>query len=111
LMRLPTMAIDKFALVHDAIRHKRQVAATYKGHKRWMCPHVLGYKEGVRHCVFYQFGGSSNHGLAWDGSPSNWRCIPVEELEDVQSVVGPWHSARNYSPDEQTCVDEIVASV
>ena len=105
------MAIDKFVLIHDAIRNKRQIVATYRGHRRWMCPHVLGYKQGRAQCSFYQFGGSSARGLARDGSDDNWRCMLIEELEDVHSVVGPWYSAPNYSPEEQTCADEIVALV
>jgi len=104
------MAVDTFALVRDAIRDKRQIVATYNGHERLMCPHVLGYKHGTAHCLFYQFGGSSERGLAPDGSGANWRCILIEELEGAHSVAGLWHTARNYSPDEQTCVDEIVAS-
>ncbi len=33
---------DTYALVRRAIEERRQVFATYAGHQRHMCPHVIG---------------------------------------------------------------------
>ena len=62
-------------------------------------------------CLFYQFAGTSQSGLSWDGSSHNWRCIPVEDMEDVNVIDGSWHSADDYSADDQTCVDVVIESV
>jgi hypothetical protein len=99
-----------FDLVREAVENRQQVFALYRGHRRQMCPHVLGWKNGRRQALFYQFGGTSDSGLQWDGSPMNWRCIPVDDLKDLRLVDGPWHTAPNHSR-PQSCVDSIVAEV
>ena len=92
-------------LIRQAIIKKAIVRAAYKGHLRLLCPHVLGVKGNRTQCLFYQFGGSSEKGLAPDGSSHNWRCIPLDELTDVTVQEGDWHSSADYSLDRQTCVD------
>ncbi len=101
---------DAYALVRQAIIDNHQVFATYNGYPREMCPHVIGRKRGRRQALFYQFGGDSESGLRPDGSPNNWRCIPVDELRDVTIRPGEWHTAPNHSR-PQTCVDEIDVEV
>ncbi len=102
--------IDNYALVRQAILNKDLVVATYQNHRREMCPHIIGTKGGKRAGLFYQFGGSSKSGLGPDGSPENWRCIPIDQLQDLETKKGPWHTASDYSP-QQTCVDQIDVEV
>ena len=92
--------------IHGAIRNKQNISATYKGYYREMSPHVLGHKKGRAHALLYQFGGDSKSGLAPVGSPANWRCVFVEELEDVKVQGGDFQTAPNHSR-PQTCVDQI----
>ncbi len=100
-----------YALVRQAVLEKQQVVATFKGHRREMCPHVLGAAPGgIAQCLFYQFAGGSESGLGPDGSPDNWRCIPVENLRNVEIRPGPWHTASNHSR-RQTCVRRIDVQV
>ncbi len=95
---------SNYALIRQALVEQLQVVATYQGHRREMCPHVIGEgPEGNAQCLFYQFGGTSASGLRPDGSPDNWRCIPVNQLTDVTLRPGPWHTASNHSR-RQTCV-------
>ncbi len=98
---------DMYSLVRQAILDKQQIIATYKGHVREMCPHVIGMKNGRPQALFFQFGGTSSSGLPPDGE---WRCIPIEGLDRVVSQDGEWHSAPNYSQ-PQTCVDVIDVEV
>ena len=100
------MPADVYSLVRQAILDKQQVVATYRGHRREMCPHVIGTKTGRMQALFYQFGGTSNSGLGPAGSGDNWRCIPIARLSDVSVRPGPWHTAPTHSQ-EQTCVDVI----
>lgn len=102
--------IDNYSIIRQAILDKEQVIATYQEHEREMCPHVLGTKRDRRQALFYQFGGTSKSGLQPDGSPENWRCIPVDELQNVRTRKGPWHTAPNHSR-PQTCVDRIDVEV
>lgn len=99
--------MNNYEIVRDAIRHKRIVTATYAGHRRVMCPHVIGIsKKGREQALFYQFGGSSSSGLAPAGSGENWRCIPVANLQDVKASDGDWHTGPNHSR-PQRCVAEV----
>ncbi len=100
-----------YEIVKDAIQNKKVIVASYDGHERIMCPHVLGTKKGRPQALFYQFAGSSRSGLSPDGSPNNWRCLFLDQLGDVRSEdAHEWHSAPNHSR-PQTCVDQIDAEV
>lgn len=95
-----------YDIVRDAIIGKKIVTATYRGRERVMCPHVLGRKRGRQQALFYQFAGESSTGLGPDGDPENWRCMFLDELSNVSSAKGEWHTAPNHSR-PQTCVDQI----
>jgi len=98
------MQTDNFRRIEDAIRRKRIVTGRYHGHYREMCPHTLGWsKTGKEHALFYQFAGTSDSGLAPDGSYQNLRCIDLAELTDVAITDGLWHTAANHNR-KQTCV-------
>jgi len=99
-----------FDLVRDAVLHKRQVVARYQNHKRVLCPHTLGYKQGKEQCLFYQCGGTSTSGLGPMGSPDNWRCIRLAGLTEVAVQDGEWFTCDNHTK-RQTCIDHIVAEV
>ncbi|MFU8773115.1 MAG: hypothetical protein ACNA8H_11930 [Anaerolineales bacterium] len=104
------MSSANYTLVRNAIINKQQVVATYNGCIREMCPHVIGIKNGRKQALFYQFGGESSSGVIIPGAPQNWRCIPIEGLEDVNIRNGEWHTGDNHSG-PQTCVDEIDVEV
>ncbi|MFW5498934.1 MULTISPECIES: hypothetical protein [unclassified Maridesulfovibrio] len=99
-----------FELLAEAIQNKKQVHALYKGHKRELCPHVLGEKNGITKCLFYQFGGESSSRPIVPGSTQNWRCLNIELLDDVEIIDGDWFTADNHSR-TQTCVGEVLEIV
>jgi hypothetical protein len=100
-----------FDVIWDAIVNKRQILARYHGHPRTLCPHILGYKDGKEHCLFYQCGGTSRSGLGSRGSADNWRCMDLDELDDVSARDGTWYTAFAAKEKPQTCVDQIVIAV
>ena len=102
--------VNIYSIIRRAIVNKEQVIATYNGHLREMCPHVLGKKGGRDQALFYQFGGASSSGLGPAGSADNWRCIQVDKLTNVTTRKGPWYTAPNHSR-PQTCVDQIDVEV
>ncbi len=95
--------VDDYALVRQAILDKDQIIATYDGHIREMCPHVIGTKAGRPQALFFQFGGSSKSGLPPGGE---WRCLEIALLSDVRALPGGWHTGAGHTQ-PQTCVDEI----
>jgi hypothetical protein len=97
-----------YDLVRQAVLTKKAITAYYHGQYREMCPHVLGSKRGVRHALFYQFGGQSNsRPIQPDGSADNWRCIDIDRLSNVAIMdIARWHTAPDHSR-PQTCVDDV----
>ena len=79
------------------------MVATYNGYRRELCPHVLGTKNGRRQALFFQFAGGSASALPPGG---DWRCIPVDGLNDVVIRDGPWHTGVGDQQAER-CVDTI----
>jgi hypothetical protein len=100
-----------FELVWDCIVQKKQLVARYKGESRVLCPHVLGYKNGKEQCLFYQCGGSSLSSLGPVGSARNWRCIPLDGLDDAEARDGPWHTAQSADSRPSTCVEQVFIQV
>jgi hypothetical protein len=109
------MPSGNFEIIRAAIRNRQQIRAVYNGRPRLACPHVLGYKHGRAMALFYQFGGDSESGLEGPirspyGSPENWRCVFVDDLEQVEAVPGQWYSALTQGG-RQTCIDQVIEEV
>jgi len=103
--------VDKYQILKSAIINKQQIFADYNGYHREMCPHILGTKNGIIHCLFYQFGGQSSSGLVLPSSPKNWRCLEVDKLTNVVAVDGEWFTYDNYSSHTQDCIESIDVEV
>lgn len=78
-----TIFLDKIALIRDAIKNLKQMTATFNGHHRVFCPHVLGTKDGVWRVHAWQFAGSSK-----EGSLPMWRYFEVNRLAGLASQMG-----------------------
>lgn len=106
------MGKSTYNLIRQAIIEKKQVFATYNGHQRELCPHVIGTKNGRQQALFYQFGGtSSSRPIAPEaGSEKNWRCIPIDGLRDVEIREGQWYTSSDHTR-SQTCVDVVDVEV
>ena len=115
---LHSMAVPSFAgiqtleemvvIVTAAVFLKQPISAVYHGHRRSLCPHVLGKgRHGTLHVLCYQYAGGSKSGLKPHGSPENWRCISVPKLRAVSLLDEPWHTADGHSR-PQTCIEEVL---
>ena len=104
------MNSNTYEMVRKAIIEKKQIVAVYQEHKREMCPHVIGTKNGRNQALFYQFGGTSSSGIIDSGSKNNWRCIPIDGLNIVEVRDGDWYSFSGHTK-PQTCVDEVDVEV
>ncbi len=96
------MTEDVYSLVRGAIERRQQVHAVFDGHRRQLCPHAVGTRNGQPRALFFQFGGTSSRGLEPGG---DWRCLPLEGLGEVSVQEGPWHTRTHSQP--QSCIDEV----
>src|SRR5271155_5700467 len=97
--------------VRAAIIHRRPIAALCRGGRRLLCPHLLGWNRHRRLQVLcYQYGGDSESGLQPVGATDNWRCLPVENLSQVELLDDSWQTAENHSR-PQTCIEEVELDV
>lgn len=95
---LPGPPTDLYSLIRRAIERKQQVLATYQGYYREMCPHAIGInRHGQQQALFYQFAGQSSTALGPPGSPDNWRCLRIDELQNVSFRDGEWHTAPHHT--------------
>ena len=98
---------ETYALVREAIAARRPIVATYADHRRELCPHVIGTKDGRAQVLCFQYGGSSGRGLPLGGE---WRCLAIDRLTDVALTSGPWHT-RGWNLQTQPCVDVVDLAV
>lgn len=97
--------MSTYDLVRQAIIDKQYVTCLYNGYLRKMTPHVIGTKKGVRQALFYQYGGESSSGLSVD-STKNWRCIPIDKIQNLSINSDFFQTAQNHSK-MQRCVDDV----
>ncbi len=96
------------ALLHQAIKDKKQVVADYDGFPRQFCPHVLGYKQKELRVLGYQFGGVSSEGAV----RGKWQCFIVSKLSNCYLRDGQWHPDPTQDPARpQDCIDTIMTQV
>jgi hypothetical protein len=105
------MQSGTYDLIKAAIRGRQAMEIVYGGYSRRVCPHVLGSTKGIQHALFYQHGGGSKSGLKPDGSPANGRCVFISEITSARTVDDDWHTAFNWSVNDQKCVSEVDVSV
>ena len=98
---------SNYDILRDAILHKRQVVCDYGGHRREICPHVMGMKNGKTQVLSYQFGGTSRSGLPAGGE---WRCMEVNRIGNPRTRDGKWHTGNRHTQ-PQTCIDLIDVEV
>ena len=84
-----SVSVDPLEQAHTQLRaaivHRRPIAALYRGRRRLLCPHLLGWNRHRRLQVLcYQYGGDSESGLQPAGASDNWRCLAVENLSQVE---------------------------
>lgn len=101
------MSSSNYQVIRNAILNKQNISADYKGYHRIMTPHTLGNKAGKEKCLLYQFDGESSSATVFpENSPSNWRCVFIDELTNVTIVGGALHTCQSHSK-KQTCVDDV----
>jgi hypothetical protein len=91
-----------YKLFEQAIRQHKQVVCLYGGHRRELCPVILGHKKsGEEAALTFQFAGESSSRLPRGGQ---WRCLLLSGASDVELREGPWRAGASHEQ-PQSCVD------
>jgi predicted DNA-binding transcriptional regulator YafY len=88
-----------WAPLHAALRARRPVTVSYHGRHRIVCPHALGWKNDRALVLAYQTGGQTSTGTLPADPRQRWRCMYIDEIDDVDTVdpAQPWATAENYN--------------
>jgi hypothetical protein len=90
-----------YTLFRNAILAEQQVACTYDGRRRELCPHIIGINRGGEEVVLaWQFAGESS------GRLPQWRCLKLAKMRNARASAGPWHEGGSHKT-EQVCVSTI----
>jgi hypothetical protein len=103
------MTSKTYNTIRAAILAKQNISGDYKGYHRIMTPHTLGHKHGNEQCLFYQFAGESSSASVFpENSPANWRCITLDELDNVSAFTADdrLHTCTRHTQG-QTCVGDV----
>ncbi|HEX6441345.1 MAG TPA: hypothetical protein VF007_04100 [Stellaceae bacterium] len=86
-------ASETYRLFERAMIERKQIVCTYKGHRREICPIVLGHTQGEERALTYQFAGGSSSTLPPEGE---WRCLTLSSVSDAQLREGAWHKGDSH---------------
>jgi hypothetical protein len=85
------------------MRTKKQIVCFYAGHRRELCPIILGHSQGLEKALTYQVGGGSRSGLPAAGE---WRCLFLSKVSQAQLRDGPWRVGASHTQ-PQGCVEVV----
>ena len=88
------------ALLLEAMRERRPVACVYQGHRREICPVMLGRTGLEEKALVFQFGGTTSKGPI---GKADWKCFILAEITVVVLIDGRWHSGSEHS-EAQHCM-------
>ncbi|MGH6769333.1 MAG: hypothetical protein ACRECO_09995 [Xanthobacteraceae bacterium] len=96
-----------YVLFRRAILERKLIVCVYKGKRREIAPHILGFKRKQEKALVFQFGGETNSTLPPEGE---WRCFALDEVDGVQTRDGEWRTGRTHRI-TQACIDIVDVDV
>jgi hypothetical protein len=95
------MPSSAYAIFRAAIQSEQQVACSYEGRHRELCPHIIGTNRAGEEVVLaWQFAGESS------GKLPQWRCLKLATVEHAKARDGRWHAGGSHKT-MQKCVTAI----
>ena len=89
---MPSATHDLFL---RAMRERRQIVCVYQGHRREVCPILLGRTGLEEKSLVFQFGGSTSDGPI--SPPGYWKCFRLRDVRDATLRDGSWHAGDGHS--------------
>lgn len=103
---------EKINKIKKAMEERKSISAYYDRFFRKLSPYELGTKKGKYQCLFYQYGGESSSGIINGKSKSNWRCLELAKLTQIQILEEPLHKPEIISHKRPSyCVDNIIKQI
>ena len=103
---------EKVNIIKKAMDERKSISAYYDRFFRKLSPYELGTKKGKYQCLFYQYGGESSSGTINGKSKSNWRCLKLNKLEQIQILDEPLQRPDIISHKRPSyCVDNIIKQI
>jgi len=99
-----------WAVLEQAIAHRRSISVCYHNQQRLFCPHALGRKAGRAKLLAYQPEPATTHSATATDPPQPWRSLFVDEIKDPAITDHAWQTADNYTPDCNN-IDEVEIDV
>lgn len=90
-----------YELFLRAMRERMQITCVYQGHRREVCPILLGRTGLEEISLAFQFAGDTSDGQI--PPPGDWKCLRLSDVRDAALRPGPWRSGDGHSSD-QTCM-------
>jgi hypothetical protein len=98
------MSSATYQVFEQAMRARSRVVCFYNGHRRELCPIVLGHTRGEEKALTFQVGGSSGSGLPPGGE---WRCLFLAKVRHAALHDGPWIVPDGSHTWPQGCVADV----
>ena len=95
------MSSQTYRLFLAAMREKKQIVCLYQGHRRELCPILLGRTGLEEKSLVFQFGGASSVGPILP--PGDWKCLRLADVENAALREGPWQAGSTHSA-AQSCM-------
>ena len=89
------MPSTTYGLFLAAMRTKKQIVCVYQGHRRELCPILLGRTGLEEKSLVFQFAGDTSEGAI--PPPGDWKCLRLAEVRDPVLRDGPWHAGSDHS--------------
>jgi len=100
---MPSSTYDLFA---QAMAERKQILCAYGGHRRELCPIILGHSQGQEKALTYQFAGESESRLPPGGC---WKCLFLAKVSNVRLRDRPWNAGGSHTQHNrpQRCVEDV----
>ncbi|MGD9914077.1 MAG: hypothetical protein AB7S80_08345 [Rhizobiaceae bacterium] len=92
-----------YQLFEAAMRERRPVVCVYHGHRRAVCPAVLGHSDGVETALVFQYAGGSSGGVV----TGDWKCLKLAGVDAAELIDGIWQAGGGDHTSAQTCVKDV----
>ena len=98
-----TMPSPAYTLFASAIARRTPILCHYEGHRREICPIIVGHSDGQEKALVWQYGGETSKGRL---RTAEWKCFALEKVRGVEVIEGVWQAGLSHRQ-SQSCVKQV----
>jgi hypothetical protein len=96
---------ESYQTLRNALIARKSCVAQYDGYTRYICPHVIGWKDGAEQALCWQYAGQSSRPLPPEGQ---WKCLTVSKISGLSVIDEPFHYGQAGKTGKPTsCVGQV----